>query len=126
MIKMEDLRDDYYLETCSECNGTGCDNKSSGICYKCKGKGKINWVDNVMGPKESLFSFTYSDAPLYTLSSIEEAIRNKIAKELADKIDQEIIEKIHKETEKIFEQKFEEFFMMKKEQKTKRRNKKNK
>ena len=35
---------------CDKCNGTGGQTHTfSGICYKCLGKGKLDWVTNAMG-----------------------------------------------------------------------------
>ena len=52
------------LEICSKCNGIGYVNKSNNkslcLCPKCKGKGEIDWIEQVVGKKYKPF-FNYNN-----------------------------------------------------------------
>lgn len=70
---------------CDKCNGKGRITYSkhfSETCYKCKGVGKLDWIENIVGKTSSPNDL------------LEDAFYKQMAKELADAIDSEILKSL--------------------------------
>lgn len=125
---------------CDKCEGTGEDSSQSAssvysftrFCKKCLGTGKVDWVENAMGKKpnkESNFITIDSSAMMSnTISSqlslssgenmkignetLDEYIKNVVAKKMAEEIDKILLEQLVNPNSK-----FEHIFKMMKENK---------
>jgi hypothetical protein len=82
---------------CDKCNGTGFW-EEHGLrgqqCYKCLGKGKLDWVTNAMGGRRKPFIInwgTSSSASISSSNKIEDKFVKVMAREMAKKIDEEIL-----------------------------------
>ena len=87
---------------CDKCNGTGFW-EETGLrghqCYKCLGKGKLDWVTNVMGGRRKPLVAHWGTSSASSLSSsnkIQDKIIKEIAHEMAKKIDEEILASLSK------------------------------
>jgi hypothetical protein len=81
---------------CDKCNGTGFweENGLRGHqCYKCLGKGKLDWVTNVMGGHKPFVAHwgTSGSPSISSSSKIQDKIIKAAAREMAKKIDEEIL-----------------------------------
>jgi RecJ-like exonuclease len=89
---------------CSECDGYGSidipDTDYSIHCHACNGKGKLDWCEQVLGPKDNNDELFYMNlntkATIYTsstTSSGEKYIKEAV-EEMSKKIDLEIVDRI--------------------------------
>lgn len=87
---------------CDQCNGTGFweENGLRGHqCYKCLGKGKLDWVSNVMGGRRKPLDTNWGTSSMSSSSvgtKIEDKFVEEMAQEMAKKIDEEILECLNK------------------------------
>ena len=71
---------------CPKCEGMGAKTEIGFYpCHKCLGKGKLDWIEKIMGVK-----------PLKDFDHLMSQWTNKAAKDLAIKIDNEILDSILK------------------------------
>jgi hypothetical protein len=116
---------------CDKCEGTGEGDSNWVKCKKCLGKGKVDWVENAMGAKptkdphfitidSSSMVGTYSanlslssgkDMKIGELT-LDEYIKDVMAKKMADEIDKILLEQLTNPNSK-----FEHMFKMMKENK---------
>jgi len=78
---------------CDQCNGTGLWEKVH-QCYKCLGRGKLDWVTNVMGGRRKPLVANWGTSSMSSNSvgtKIQEKFINKVAREMAKKIDEEML-----------------------------------
>jgi len=83
---------------CDKCNGTGFWEKNGLQCYKCLGKGKLDWVTNVMGRRAPLV-INWGTSSMSSISSsnkIQDKFIKEMAHEMAKKIDEEILASLSK------------------------------
>ncbi len=82
---------------CDKCNGTGFweENGLRGYqCYKCLGKGKLDWVTNVMGGRRKPMVAKWGTSSISSNSvgtKIQDKFIKEMAREMAKKIDEEIL-----------------------------------
>ncbi len=70
------------MEHCSDCDGQGfkfIDEETARVCPKCKGKGVVDFITNVLGPR-----------PLTVEESLQEII-SSMAEKLAEQVDEDIM-----------------------------------
>jgi hypothetical protein len=77
---------------CDKCNGTGLWEKVH-QCYKCLGKGKLDWVTNVMGRRKPLV-VDWGTSSLSSSNAIGTKIQDKFVKEMAREMAKEIDKEI--------------------------------
>jgi RecJ-like exonuclease len=80
---------------CNKCNGSGDDpfsNTFTTTCPKCRGAGKVDWLENILGKKRILRgTFSYDDT---AYMKIPNEIMDEMGKRIAEDIDKEILESI--------------------------------
>ena len=84
---------------CNECNGSGDDPSSktfTTVCPKCRGTGKVDWLENILGKKRILRATFSHDDMVDSMSymRIPSETLDEMAKQIAEEIDKEIIESI--------------------------------
>jgi hypothetical protein len=105
-MKTELEFDDDGMIKCSECEG------DSAFCPKCLGKGKVDWVSNVMKKQfytivDDTSAYTFvDDTSAYTNACLSDECMDDIAKRLADHIDEKVIELLSKKVEQNLIKKF--------------------
>jgi RecJ-like exonuclease len=81
---------------CDKCNGTGVWKKVH-PCYKCLGKGKLDWVTNVMGGRRKPLVAHWGTSSASSLSDsnkINDKFIKEMAREMVKKIDEEILQSL--------------------------------
>lgn len=131
-MKLEDIVLQECEMICDKCEGTGNGDSNFVRCKKCLGAGKVDWIENAMGGKpnkQSEFIFIDSSSMMSnTISSqlslssgenmkignetLDEYIKNVVAKQMADEIDKILLEQLLNPNSK-----FEHIFKMMKENK---------
>lgn len=82
---------------CDKCNGTGFwgeNDLKEHQCYKCLGKGKLDWVTNVMGGRRKPLVAHWETSSISSLSDsnkCNDKFIKEMAREMAKKIDEEIL-----------------------------------
>ena len=82
---------------CDKCNGTGFWEKNGLQCYKCLGKGKLDWVTNVMGGRRRPLVAQWGTSSMSSISSsnkVEDKSVRIMAREIAKEIDKEILQSL--------------------------------
>ena len=107
VMKKVKLSSEYGEVYCDRCEGTGeIDIKNyksvtryfkrnyKQICPKCNGKGKLDWIENVMGKKKE-----YSDFDDEMSFNYQKQFLNRASEHLAIKIDKQILSSIFDDLE---------------------------
>lgn len=74
---------------CDQCNGTGFWEENGLQCYKCLGKGKLDWVSNAMGGYKPIV--VDWGTSISSNNKIEDKFVKAMARKIAKKIDEEIL-----------------------------------
>ena len=83
---------------CSKCGGVGQFQSKNvkGICVKCLGEGKLDWIENVVGKKGfSIKPGVYVDGGIV----MSKVIQDSIAKNFCKIIDRDIVDGINQEAQ---------------------------
>jgi RecJ-like exonuclease len=82
---------DDNLEICSKCGGDGftfVDKDTARVCFWCKGKGKVDFITNIIGPSLPTFSEYLSEQMAERMKeAIDEDVMGQL---LGDKNDRNI------------------------------------
>lgn len=74
------------LEICSDCGGKGGFPEKGNVfytCYKCGGKGKVDWITNILGRTSTDFS-----------NLLNSEVVRQLAQQMANQVDKAILEEV--------------------------------
>lgn len=91
---------------CDKCEGRGTSWIYTTPCSKCQGKGKVDWIENIVGKKPETIdtsgsnnAFVGYQSGLCKTTGSDNIIINALAQQLANEIDQEIMGSLTKKSE---------------------------
>jgi hypothetical protein len=110
-----ELNEDLGEVICDKCEGYGYSppviddiNTLQAVCVKCGGRGKVDWVNNVLGVNHrydfatdtsGVFHFNSNHDDKFDIFPYQEDFINTLSKQLAEELDNTIIESLVSDSE---------------------------